>query len=68
MKLDRIDINILSRRELNGRLSNIDLADAVGLSSSLDLQRVGQLEKAGSIPAMSKTTGPGSRRRNCRKT
>lgn len=49
MKLDRIDINILSRLQLNGRMSNVDLADAVDLSPSPCLQRVKRLEKAGYI-------------------
>lgn len=49
MKLDRIDINILSRLQANGRMSNVDLADAVGLSPSPCLQRVRRLEKAGYI-------------------
>ncbi len=49
VKLDRIDINILSRLQQNGKLSNVNLADAVGLSPSPCLQRVKRLEKAGYI-------------------
>ena len=29
-KLDRIDLNILAQLQRNGRISNVDLADAVG--------------------------------------
>ena len=49
VKLDRIDINILARLQHNGKLTNVNLADAVGLSPSPCLQRVRRLEKAGYI-------------------
>jgi len=48
-KLDRIDVRILSHLQKNGRISNVDLADAVGLSPSPCLTRVKRLEKAGFI-------------------
>lgn len=48
-KLDRIDINILAQLQQNGRLSNVDLAGAVGLSPSPCLSRVRRLEEAGYI-------------------
>jgi DNA-binding Lrp family transcriptional regulator len=48
-KLDRIDIKILSELQKNGRVSNVDLADAVGLSPSPCLKRVKSLQKAGYI-------------------
>ena len=48
-KLDRIDINILAQLQQNGRLSNVDLAEAVGLSPSPCLARVRRLEEAGYI-------------------
>jgi DNA-binding Lrp family transcriptional regulator len=48
-KLDRIDINILAQLQRNGRITNIDLADAVSLSPSPCLLRVKRLEKAGYI-------------------
>jgi DNA-binding Lrp family transcriptional regulator len=48
-KLDRIDIRILSHLQRNGRTTNVDLADAVGLSPSPCLIRVKRLEKAGYI-------------------
>jgi DNA-binding Lrp family transcriptional regulator len=48
-KLDRIDIRILSHLQRNGRITNVDLADAVGLSPSPCLMRIKRLEKAGYI-------------------
>jgi DNA-binding Lrp family transcriptional regulator len=48
-KLDRIDINILTQLQNNGRLTNVELADAVGLSPSPCLARVKRLERAGYI-------------------
>ena len=47
--LDRIDRNILSELQKNGRLSNIDLANKVGLSASPCLERVKRLEAQGYI-------------------
>lgn len=49
VKLDRLDIRILGHLQRNGRLSNVDLANAVGLSPSPCLVRVKRLEKAGYI-------------------
>ncbi|PQO98667.1 AsnC family transcriptional regulator [Massilia phosphatilytica] len=49
LKLDRIDIRILGHLQANGRITNVDLADAVGLSPSPCLIRVKRLEKAGYI-------------------
>ena len=48
-KLDRIDINILAQLQKDGRMTNVGLADAVGLSPSPCLQRVKRLEAAGYI-------------------
>jgi len=48
-KLDRIDLNILAHLQRNGRISNVDLAEAVGLSASPCLQRTKRLESAGYI-------------------
>jgi len=48
-RLDRIDIHILSHLQRNGRVTNVDLADAVGLSPSPCLLRVKRLEKAGYV-------------------
>ena len=48
-RLDRIDLRILTHLQKNGRMTNVDLADAVGLSASPCLMRVKRLEKAGYI-------------------
>jgi len=48
-KLDRIDLNILVQLHRHGRMSNVELAQAVGLSPSPCLQRVKRLEAAGYI-------------------
>ena len=48
-KLDRIDINILSTLQEQGNITNVILADKVGLSPSPCLHRVKRLEKAGYI-------------------
>ncbi|WP_375195188.1 Lrp/AsnC family transcriptional regulator [Sphingobium sp.] len=49
MKLDRIDLKILRQLQADGRISNVQLADAVGLSASPCLTRVKRLEAAGII-------------------
>lgn len=48
-RLDRIDINILAQLQQNARLTIVDLADAVGLSSSPCLARLRRLEEAGYV-------------------
>lgn len=48
-KLDRIDINILVQLQTDGRMTNVELSKAVGLSPSPCLQRVKRLEAAGYI-------------------
>lgn len=48
-KLDRIDLRILAHLQRNARMTNVELADAVGLSTSPCLVRVKRLEKAGYI-------------------
>ena len=48
-KLDRIDISILVELQKDGRMTNVSLADAVGLSASPCLQRVKRLESLGYI-------------------
>ena len=53
MKLDRIDINILSELQKNGRLTNLELADRVHLSASPCLARVKKLREAGFITGFS---------------
>lgn len=49
MHLDPIDLRILERLQRDGRISNVDLARAVGLSPSPCLRRVRELEEAGVI-------------------
>jgi Lrp/AsnC family transcriptional regulator, leucine-responsive regulatory protein len=49
MALDRIDQAILEQLQANGRLSNVELADKVGLSPSPCLRRVRLLEDDGFI-------------------
>ncbi|UZE16018.1 winged helix-turn-helix transcriptional regulator [Pseudomonas sp. B21-054] len=48
-RLDRLDINILVQLQKDGRMTNVSLAEAVGLSPSPCLQRVKRLESAGYI-------------------
>ena len=48
-KLDRIDLNILVQLQMDGSMTNANLADAVGLSASPCLQRVKRLEATGYI-------------------
>ncbi len=49
MELDEIDLRILDALQKDGRISNQDLADRVGLSPSPCLRRVRALEEAGVI-------------------
>lgn len=49
IKIDTIDRRILQALQADGRLSNVDLADRVGLSPSPCLRRVKRLEDAGVI-------------------
>ena len=51
MELDRYDYQILKCLQQDGRLSNQDLADRIGLSPSPCLRRVRALEEAGFISA-----------------
>lgn len=49
MKLDDIDYRLIAEIQANGRITNIELADRVGLSPSPCLRRVRILEEAGVI-------------------
>jgi DNA-binding Lrp family transcriptional regulator len=49
LKLDRIDLRSLCHLQQNSRITNVALADLVGLSPSPCLIRVKRLEKAGYI-------------------
>lgn len=53
MKLDKIDINILSELQKNGRISNVELAELVNLSASPCLMRVKKLQAEGYITGYS---------------
>src|SRR3546814_16754864 len=48
-KMDAIDRKILRELTRDGRISNIELADRVGLSPSACLRRVQELERCGAI-------------------
>lgn len=50
-RLDRIDLKILAKLQQEGRITNVELAVAVGLSPSPCLTRVKRLEKTGYITA-----------------
>jgi DNA-binding Lrp family transcriptional regulator len=53
MKLDRIDLKILSELQKNGRITNVELADLVNLSPSPCLMRVKRLQTEGYITSYS---------------
>ena len=55
LKLDRIDHAILDNLQNDGRISNSDLADRVGLSQSACLRRVKSLEAEGVIEGYAAT-------------
>ena|SRR6056297_3064189 len=48
-RLDRTDRRILQEIQRNGRISNLDLADAVGLSATPCARRLKRLEESGII-------------------
>ena len=52
-KLDRIDYKIVRALQADGRLTNLELAEAVGLSPSPCLRRLRKLEKSGIIAGYS---------------
>jgi DNA-binding Lrp family transcriptional regulator len=49
VKLDRLDLKILAALQSSGRITNVDLASAVGLSATPCMQRVKRLEHVGYI-------------------
>lgn len=49
MKLDRTDRRILALMQTNGRITNLELADAIGLSPTPCSRRVKRLEQSGII-------------------
>ncbi len=50
-ELDAIDCRIIAALQADGRLSNVDLAQRVGLSPSPCLRRVNRLEREGYVEA-----------------
>lgn len=53
MKLDRIDVKILSALQKNGRMTNVELSEMVNLSPSPCLLRVKKLQAEGYIEGYS---------------
>lgn len=49
VRLDQLDLKILAKLQTDARITNQELAEAVGLSPSPCLQRVKRLERAGII-------------------
>jgi len=49
MKLDKVDLKILREMQRDGSISNLELADKIGLSPSPCARRVKQLEESGII-------------------
>ncbi|WP_229722482.1 Lrp/AsnC ligand binding domain-containing protein [Xylophilus rhododendri] len=49
IKLDRLDLRILSALQADGRISNLKLAEAIGLSPTAVLARVQRLTREGYI-------------------
>ncbi|MEI6897705.1 MAG: leucine-responsive transcriptional regulator Lrp [Psychromonas sp.] len=58
MPLDRIDRNILRELQKNGRISNVELSETVGLSPTPCLERVKRLEKQGVIKSYTALLDP----------
>jgi DNA-binding Lrp family transcriptional regulator len=48
-RLDRLDLKILATLQATGRITNLELAETIGLSATPCLQRVRRLEVAGYI-------------------
>lgn len=57
-QLDRIDRNILRTLQENGRISYVELADKVGLSTTPCMERVKRLEREGIIQGYSARLDP----------
>jgi Lrp/AsnC family transcriptional regulator, leucine-responsive regulatory protein len=58
--LDRIDHKLIALLQSDGRISNTELAQQVGLSQSACLRRVQRLEKAGVIEGYGARLNPGA--------
>ncbi len=57
-ELDRIDRNILSELQQDGRISNVELSKRVGLSPTPCLERVRRLERQGYIQGYTAILNP----------
>ena len=60
VKLDLIDRKILRDLQVNGRITNVELASRVGISAPPCLRRVRALEEAGYIRGYHAELEPGS--------
>ncbi len=58
MTLDKIDRNILRELQINGRISNVALAEKIGLSPTPCIERVKRLEKKGVIKSYTALIDP----------
>ncbi|WP_030199848.1 Lrp/AsnC family transcriptional regulator [Streptomyces sp. NRRL S-87] len=58
--MDRIDRHILRELQNDGRLTNLELAQRVGLSASACMRRVRQLEQDGVIQGYRAVVDPGA--------
>jgi len=58
ISLDRIDRNILRELQKNGRISNVELSQRIGLSPTPCLERVKRLEKQGVIKSYTALLDP----------
>lgn len=59
LSLDRIDLQILSELQSDGRMTNVDLAGRVGLTAPPCLRRVKSLEQSGVIEGYHAALNPG---------
>jgi len=59
LTLDKTDLRILAELQLNGRLTNVELAERVALSPSPCLRRLKQLEESGVISQYVALLDPG---------
>lgn len=60
-KIDAVNDRILRELQRDGRISNLDLADRVGLSPSACLRRVQELERSGVIAGYRAVLSPEAR-------
>jgi len=58
MKLDRFDARILSALQRDGRLTVVELADAIGLSPTPSARRIKALESSGTIEGYAAVLNP----------